>query len=291
MHKPQAASDQADAARHADIKNGWQVRTDHFLVTTNHSLAAGAELAARLERLYQVWRQLFAGFYYTEKEVRGLFAGERNARVQTRPFRVFYYRNRDEYVNALRRRQPRIAETLGIYFDATREAHFFAEDDDDRRQHVSAGEPLSPRCTMKRSISSSRNRSRPPSRLARWRIFGSLKASPRISKRSPNMMDPQAGLYFTIGEATAGRLPAARERLRRGLLHSAGRIDAARARTTFNAIRRLRNCTASRRAWRRFLLDGEQGRYREPLVRYLQAVYAGRDNDGTLARCNRNQLQ
>ena len=27
-----------------------------------------------------------------------------------------------------------------------------------------------------------------------------------------------------------------------------------------------------------FLIDGEQGRYREPLVRYLQAVYAGRDN-------------
>ena len=25
-----------------------------------------------------------------------------------------------------------------------------------------------------------------------------------------------------------------------------------------------------------FLIDGEQGRYREPLVRYLQAVYAGR---------------
>ena len=57
----------------------------------------------------------------------GLFAGDRNARTQSRPFRVFYYRDQDEYVDALRRRQPRIAETLGIYFDTTREAHFFAE--------------------------------------------------------------------------------------------------------------------------------------------------------------------
>jgi hypothetical protein len=32
-----------------------------------------------------------------------------------------------------------------------------------------------------------------------------------------------------------------------------------------------------------FLMDGQQGRYREPLVRYLQAVYAGRDDDQSLA--------
>ena len=32
-----------------------------------------------------------------------------------------------------------------------------------------------------------------------------------------------------------------------------------------------------------FLLDGEHGRYREALVRYLQTVYAGRDHEGTLA--------
>lgn len=83
--KANEAGAEADAARHADIKKGWQVRTDHFLVTTNHSVAAGAELAARLERLYQIWRQLFAGFYYSEKEVRGLFAGERIAHAAAPP--------------------------------------------------------------------------------------------------------------------------------------------------------------------------------------------------------------
>ena len=32
-----------------------------------------------------------------------------------------------------------------------------------------------------------------------------------------------------------------------------------------------------------FFIDGDEGRYREPLIRYLQAVYAGRDHDHTLA--------
>ena len=109
-------------------KDGWQVRTDHFLVTSNHSQAAAAELATRLERLHQIWRQLFAGFYFSEREVRELFADERSPRERHQPFRVVYHRDQDDYVAALKRRQPRIAETLGIYFDADREAHFFAGD-------------------------------------------------------------------------------------------------------------------------------------------------------------------
>src|SRR4051812_14147346 len=117
-----------DTARHTDIKNGWQIRTDHFFVTTNHSLAAGVELAERLERLYQIWRQLFAGFFYSDQEVKGLFAGDRIARVSVRQFKVFYHRNRADYVSNLSRRQPLIGETLGIYFDANSEAHFFAEE-------------------------------------------------------------------------------------------------------------------------------------------------------------------
>jgi hypothetical protein len=31
------------------------------------------------------------------------------------------------------------------------------------------------------------------------------------------------------------------------------------------------------------LIDGEHGRYREPFIRYLQAVYAGHDNEQTLS--------
>src|SRR4029078_6477760 len=88
----------------------------------------GAELAARLERLYQIWRQLFAGFFYSDQEVKGLSAGERIARVSALQFKVFYHRNRNDYINNLSRRQPQIADTLGIYFDANAEARFLADD-------------------------------------------------------------------------------------------------------------------------------------------------------------------
>jgi hypothetical protein len=271
--KTSGVSDKAGAARRADIKNGWQVRTDHFQVTTNHSLAAGAELAARLEQLYQIWRQLFAGFYYTEKEVRGLFAGERNARTQSHPFRVFYHRAREEYVNALRRRQPRIAETLGIYFDSNREAHFFAGDEQKNAStlyHEAVHQLFQESKPTAKQIGTFANF---------WVIEGVATYFESLTEHD----DPQAGLYFTIGESTAGRLPAARERMQGGFyipladLTRLGKDDVQRHADIAKVYSQSSGLAA-------FLVGGEQGRYREPLVAYLQAVYAGRDNAESLAK-------
>ena len=212
------------------IKNGWQVRTDHFFVTTNRSLAAGAELAARLERLYQIWRQLFAGFYYSEKEVKGLFAGERIARVQVRQFKVFYYRNRNDYVNNLSRRQPRIGETLGIYFDTNAEAHFFAEDvaDDKVAASQPAGEVTSATVATlyHEAVHQLFQESKPAARrIGETANYWVIEGVATYFETLTEHQDAKAGLYYTIGEASAGRLPAAKEKTARQLLRSAGRSD------------------------------------------------------------------
>ena len=204
-----APSPQPSPKGRGSIKSGWQIHTDHFWVTTDRSQAAGAELAARLERLYQIWRQLFAGFYYSEKEVRGLFAGERNARIQFRPFHVFYYRDRDEYVAALRRRQPRIGETLGIYFDAYHEAHFFAADD-----VTAAGSPAATTAEpavatlYHEAVHQLFQESKPtPRQIGVVANFGIVEGVAAYFETLTEHRDPKAGLYFTIGESTAGRLP------------------------------------------------------------------------------------
>jgi hypothetical protein len=94
---------------------------------------------------------------------------------------------------------------------------------------------------------------------------------------------PQTGLYFTIGESTAGRLPAARERMQDGFyipladLTRLGKDDVQRHPDIAKVYSQSSGFAA-------FLLDGEEGRYREPLVAYLQAVYAGRDNAASLAK-------
>ncbi len=275
-----------DASRHSDIKNGWQVRTDHFFVTTNHSQAAGVELAARLERLYQIWRQLFAGFYYSEKEVSGLFAGERIARVPARQFKVFYYRNRADYVNNLTRRQPRIGETLGIYFDTNAEAHFFAEDAESK---VAAGGATAKATTAPvatlyhEAVHQLFQESKPAARrIGEARNFWVIEGVATYFETLTEHLDPKAGLYFTIGESTAGRLPAAKEKLRDNYyipladLTKLGKYEIQHR----DDVAKLYSQSSGLVA---FLVGGRDGQFREPLVRYLQAVYARRDSDETLS--------
>jgi hypothetical protein len=276
-----------DASRHAEIKNGWQVRTDHFFVTTNHSLAAGAELAARLERLYQIWRQLFAGFYYSDQEVKGLFAGERIARVSVRQFKVFYHRNRDDYVNNLSRRQPQIADTLGIYFDTNAESHFYAENNAAVKaasdaNAIAAGDASVATLyheAVHQLFQESKTGARRIGEISNfWVIEGVATYFETLTEHT----DPKMGLYYTIGELSAGRLPKARERLHDNYyvpladLTKIGKLEMQHR----DDVAKLYSQSSGLAA---FLLDSAEGRYREPMVRYLQAVYTRHDNDQTLA--------
>ena len=262
----------ADAKRHETIGGGWPVRTDHFLVTTNHSLEAGVELAAKLERLHQVWRQLFASFFLTDRQVRQLFAGERNPRQRSKPFRVFYHREKQDYIELLVRRQPQIGATLGIYFDTHREAHFYATTDDSSPTlyHEAVHQLFQETRKAARNIGTAANF---------WVIEGIALYFESLTAHD----DAQLGSYFTIGAADAGRVPAARQRVldNEFLMPTAelvrlGKLDLQR----HAQIAALYSQSA---ALATLLMHGRNGSYREPLIRYLQVVYAGRDNAETLS--------
>lgn len=258
-------------------KNGWQVRTDNFLVTSNDSLAASADLAARLERLYQIWRQLFAGFSFSDREVRELFAGERAPRERHRPFRVFYHRDKDDYVAALKRRQPRIAETLGIYFDDDREAHFFAADE---TENSDQNTPTLHHEAVHQLFQETRPAARHVGATGNfWIVEGIATYFETLREHR----DPLSGLYYTIGESSAGRLPAAKRRLLTEAffvpldeLVDLSKDDLQR----YPELAKLYSQSAGLSA---LLMDGDEGRYREPLVVYLSAVYAGRDDEKSLS--------
>ena len=64
-----------DDRLHSNIYNGWHVESDHYTVITNHSLAEGVRLAAQLELLNEVWRQVFLGYYAAPGQVRALVCG------------------------------------------------------------------------------------------------------------------------------------------------------------------------------------------------------------------------
>lgn len=258
-----------DARMHDDISRGWTIRTDHFLVTTNIDRAAGVELAVRLETLYQLWRQLFGEFAATQEELQARLDGKETAGYLRKPFRVRYYRSREEYNDALRHIQPQIDATLGIYFDAQRESHFFAGPDQDPGTiaHEAVHQffyESAPRAT--RNLATLANV---------WAVEGVACYFESLMPRGTNA--------FTIGAPDAGRLQAARHRrvvdnyyVPLSELTALGVTDL-QQRTD---LPRLYSQSAGLAS---FFIDGADGRHRDAFRKLLADIYAGRDEPGTLA--------
>ena len=111
-----------------DFRNAWKVRTDHYLVITNHSLERGVEIATALEEYYRVFFQTFAAFFNTPEQLQKLFEGnvKRTRRsLKSKPYIVHYYRTRDEYNQRLVKKIPQIEITNGLYYTSDRIAYFF----------------------------------------------------------------------------------------------------------------------------------------------------------------------
>ncbi len=259
-----------DAEQHATIDDGWRVRTDHYSVVTNHSLEAAVELAVQLEEFHQVWQQLFAGFLLDKAEVKKIFVGERTLPRRSASYRVVMHKNKGEYVAALAHRQPRIAETLGIYFDTLREAHFFATEDEAEREaqratlfHEAAHQLFQEIQPTGRNVGKNANF---------WVVEG---VACYLESLRPKR-DEVGVMEYEVGAVDAGRLPAAiKRRLVDDYYIPAAELTA------------LGMSDLQRRTDLAPLYSQSAGR--EPFVEYLRKVYGGRPDSGELARIYRTK--
>ncbi len=257
-----------DARRHADIENGWLIPTEHYLIHTNHSLEAGVALASKLERLYRVWRQLFVRYYATEAEVMAMF----DARAQARPawtpprHRVDFYRDREDYVRALRPRFGQVEMSTGFYADGV--AHFFAgEGYEDRTLYHEATHQLF-------------HESRPVSPLAGrkgnfWIIEG-------VAMYMESLREVDG--FYVIGGREDVRMRDARFRLLKDDFYVPLSEFVTLGMEQLQADKRIRALYSQAAGLTHFLVHYDGGRYRDTLVAYLAAVYTGRDGPQTLAQ-------
>ena len=106
--------------------DGWEVRTDHYLIKTNYSLERGVELGKALEDYYEYFNETFAGFFNTPEQLKKLFEGAaKSDRPNAKQYVVHYYRSREEYLDRLKKQFPNIAQTNGVYMTNDRVAHFY----------------------------------------------------------------------------------------------------------------------------------------------------------------------
>ncbi|MDY0167781.1 MAG: DUF1570 domain-containing protein [Thermoguttaceae bacterium] len=257
-----------DSRQRADIRDGWDIETEHYLIRTNHSLEAGVQLGEKLERLYGIWQQLFIRFYASQADVVALFSGQAQRRQAAMPrHQVAFFRDRDDYNRSLRAAMPNIDVSIGVYMPSMRRAYFFAGPDyDDRTLYHEATHQLFQEA--RRTIAS------PGGRTNFWIVEGIALFMESLH---------QDGDYWALGGLDDARLHAARVRLMRDDFYiplaeftSFGMDDI----QTHPQIATLYSQAAG---LTHFLVFHEDGAYRDALVQYLSLVYSGRDAPRTLS--------
>ncbi len=281
-------SAEQDAQLRANIKNGWRVETEHFTVTTNHSLDEGVKLARQLEELLEVWQRVFVAYYLTPEELKArmtiaenmvkplpMDAGKTTERPKPKPlpfngkhFQVVLFAEQKDYNEALKPAQPRIEMTLGIYFASTKTAYFFAGENQDQgtlwheatHQLFQEIRPTSPEAGMRGGF---------------WMLEAVACYMETLEA---------AELGWWLGGADKPRVLAARQRLLGDGFYIPLQDLTARGVKEMQADPDLAKIYSQSAGMWQFFMHGQNGALREPAIAFLPLLYANRATPTELSR-------
>ena len=251
-----------EANQRRDIQRGWRIFTENFEVRTNLGEQEAVQLARRLERLFAAWRQAFGRFFISPKQFESIFAGRARAPGAGGRRSIVYFRTRDEYNAFLQPSQPRIAMTLGIYFDRERTAFFFGGPQQD------AGTVLHE--ATHQLFQEVRRQSRP---IARRANFWAVEAAACYME---SLADH--GRYLTLGGVEAGRLPAARVRAVRDEFYVPLAELSSYGMQRLQFDRRIAPLYSQSAGLAAFFMQEDESRRRDAFCAYLADIYAGSEN-------------
>jgi hypothetical protein len=263
-----------DAERHSDIRSGWDIETEHYIIRTDHSIEAAVALGVKLERLNRIWQRIFIRYYASETDVVALFDGRlRSAMLSPTKHEVYYFRDRDDYNRSLRSLESNIEITSGLYWsppglNKLGRAYFFAgKDSDDRIMYHEATHQL---FHESRTVSPSAGHSG-----NFWIIEGVAMFMESLRREDG---------YDVLGGFDDIRLHAARYRF----LHDKFYVPLGDF-VDFGALKlqtdpRVRTLYSQAAGLTHFLIYYDNARYRDALVAYLSLVYAARDDHDTLSK-------
>jgi hypothetical protein len=254
-------SDAKEAESRRNFKYAWEIRTEHYLVKTNHSLERGVQLAKKLEDYYGLFFQLMAGFFNSPDQVQQLFAGGAARPPATnRQHVVHYYKERDEYLAALRLETTQPIEiTRGMYFPRNGIAFFFfdPENDDDSTLYHEATHQL---------LSGSRPKAGEIGMKANFWIIEGIACYMESFHRE--------GDRFAVGDPRHGRIQAARAHLVNDNYHVPLREFTRMGMYPYQNSPNIRKNYSQGAALTHFFMHYDDGRYREALIEHLSQMYS-----------------
>ncbi len=104
-----------DIRRHATIETGWKIESEHYDLTTNHSIEEGVRMVRQNENLYRAWKLLFFRYMATDAQLTTLF----NGKVVPAPLdrhKIQLFRDRDDFLQAEKARGTKDADRFGGFY-------------------------------------------------------------------------------------------------------------------------------------------------------------------------------
>jgi hypothetical protein len=182
---------------------------------------------------------------------------------------VVLFKNRAQYAQHVAPLHPKAADTLGIYADKQRTAYFFAGD----ASVLPVWYHEATHQLFQEAIEETRDQ--PGADRDFWAAEGAALYMESLA--------PHAG-YWTAGGWESERLQFARNRALSGEFAVPLERLAALGREAVQNSDDIRRLYTEAAGFTHFFLDGERGRYREPLVDLLSALYRGEATERLLAQ-------
>lgn len=248
-------------------KGVWKIETPRFSISTNHSDKAGVELGGELEKLHDVWLQLFGRHWISPTELKGRFAGKKPPAVAKSKRQVVLFKSRAEYVAALESEIPHIEISKGGYHQARKTVFLYADEPHIRATwyHEATHQLFSELGKVVPDVGTKQNA---------WIIEGIAMYLESLTTYDG---------YCTVGGFDAERLQYARY----GRVVEGFHLPLAElAKMGFEDLQKdkdVRKLYTESAGLAHFLMDGQQGKHRAALGDFVAAVYQGRDSAESLA--------
>ncbi|MFP6765024.1 MAG: DUF1570 domain-containing protein, partial [Planctomycetaceae bacterium] len=257
-----------EVAIRQNFSHAWEVNTEHFLVKTNVSLERGVRIAQQLEDFHTFFQQTLPELFHSPDVLTRLFkSGSRRTSVR-QPYEVHFFRTHGEYMQRLKKENPQIAITNGIYMPDHKVSYFYDNRETNTEStlyHEATHQILYQLHPQKRPIAE---------REHFWIIEGI--ACYMESYRNQNGR-------ISIGNPESIRFQAARYRL----LHESYQIPLARlaemGKLAFQNDSRIAMNYSQSSGLTHFFMHYQEDRYRDALIEHIRRLYQAGPQRGRVA--------
>lgn len=249
----------------------WRRETPHYSIATSAGPKQAIDLGQKLEELHALWRQTFFSFWSNQPALAHRFDGGKEPLIrEPKKLDVALFKDREEYIAILEPGEPKVGLTTGIYLDRQETVFLYAGEE-------KLAATWRHEATHQLFQEIDRFPEGPGSKANFWLVEGLAMYMESLARH-----EGRGGSYWTLGGWESDRLQFARYRGLSGDFLLPLEKLSAMGRTEIQASPEIRKIYGQSAGMAHYLMDGQEGRYREPTLRLLRSLYEGRDTAGGL---------